>query len=114
MFEKSIRPLKLPSGRIPTRTAPALPGSRSSEPVPLAVITALIFTSLVAVKVSLLLLQLTTSLTLTSPSEPLPLVLRMLTLPLAKFLDNVAPDMSPPLAATVKPSGSSHQTPELP
>ena len=82
--------------------------------MPLAVITALILTSLVAVRVSLLALQVMASLTVTLPSLPPPLVLAMATSAVARLLLRVAPLISPPLAAIVKPSGSSSQRPDLP
>ena len=70
--------------------------------------------SLVALSVRMCWFQVTVSLTLMLPSLPLPAVLWMVTLPWPRFADRVAPLMSPPVAAMVKPSGSISQVPSWP
>ena len=60
-------------------------------------------------------LQLTLSLILMLPELPLlPLLLWIVTLPPARLFESVAPVMSPPLAATVKSTGSISQLPLAP
>ena len=124
---KSTRPRK-PSRSIPTLTWP--PVTKASPPLvvavlsakvdePLAVITALMLTSLAAVRVNLFALQETASLTLISP-EPsaVPPLDKITTSVLPKFDDKVAPDilLTAPSAALpiLKSAGSINQVPLLP
>ena len=98
---------------LPAASAP-WPYSSARLAVLVAVITALMLMSLVAVSVSLLSLQVTLSFTFTLPSLPPPSLLAILTSAVPKLVESVAPSISPPLAAIVKPSGSNNQVPVLP
>ena len=82
----------------------------------LAVMTALTLMSLVAVSVSLFLLHWTTSLTLMLPSLPEPATVLFISTSVKpeRVKLSVAPVMSPPVAARVKPSGSISHVPLFP